>query len=103
MYMRTTLIIEPALLEEAMRASGLNSKSAAVRAGLESLIASAAAARLAALGGSLPTAIAAPRRRSAESSSVADLAYGASAAASEARLAVVRERPAPRKGKGRRR
>jgi Arc/MetJ family transcription regulator len=103
MHMRTTLIIEPALLEEAMRATGVSSKSAAVRAGLECLIANAAAARLAALGGSLPAAVAAPRRRAAATGPAAAVHYGAAAAVSERGVSVLHERPAPRKSKGRRR
>jgi Arc/MetJ family transcription regulator len=102
MHMRTTLIIEPALLEKAMRATGVSSKTAAVRAGLECLIANAAAARLAALGGSVPTAVAAPRRRSA-ADGPADVRYGDATAGSERGVSVLHERPAPDKSKGRRR
>lgn len=50
--MRTTLNIDDALLREATRLSGINEKTAVVRAGLEALIARESARRLAALGGS---------------------------------------------------
>ena len=64
MHMRTTLNIDDTLLEEAARLTGLREKTALVRAGLEALIARAAAQRLAALGGSDPRATAGPRHRS---------------------------------------
>lgn len=63
--MRTTLNIDDALLKDAARLSGLDEKTAIVRAGLEALIARASARRLAALGGSDPRAHAIPRRRAA--------------------------------------
>jgi Arc/MetJ family transcription regulator len=102
MHMRTTLIIEPDLLEEAMRASGLTSKSAAVRAGLECLIANAAAARLAALGGSLPSAVASPRRRPSADHPTDPVTYARPEATPDPRRAVVHERPTPRPRKPRR-
>jgi len=49
--MRTTLILNDELLEEAQRLSGLKGKTAVVHAGLEALIARESARRLAALGG----------------------------------------------------
>ncbi len=49
--MRTTLIIDDALLERAREATGIQQKTAVVRAGLEPLIAREAGKRLAALGG----------------------------------------------------
>jgi len=52
MHMRTTLIIDDELIEKARRLSGLEEKTAVVRAGLEALIARESARRLAALGGS---------------------------------------------------
>jgi len=64
MHMRTTLILDDALLERARRLTGIAEKTALVHAGLEALIARAAARRLAALGGTMPRARAAPRRRS---------------------------------------
>lgn len=51
-YMRTTLNIDDELLKEATRLSGIDEKTAVVRAGLEALIARESARRLAALGGS---------------------------------------------------
>ncbi len=61
--MRTTMIINDALLARAMELTGLREKTAVVHAGLEALIARASAQRLARLGGSDPNATAAPRRR----------------------------------------
>jgi Arc/MetJ family transcription regulator len=63
--MRTTLNIDDALLEEAKRLTGIDEKTALVRAGLEALIAQASARRLAALGGSERELQAIPRRRPA--------------------------------------
>ncbi|MGH9628793.1 MAG: type II toxin-antitoxin system VapB family antitoxin [Bryobacteraceae bacterium] len=63
--MRTTLIIDNALLERAREASGIQEKTALVRAGLEALIAREAGRRLAALGGTQPKLSDVPRRRSA--------------------------------------
>ena len=64
MHMRTTLIIDDALLGKARRLSGLDAKTAVVRAGLEALIARESARRLAALGGIERELTAVPRRRS---------------------------------------
>jgi Arc/MetJ family transcription regulator len=63
MHMRTTLNIDDDLLAEASRLTGVTEKTTLVRQGLELLIQRAAAKRLAALGGSDPTAQAPPRRR----------------------------------------
>lgn len=63
MHMRTTLILDDALLEEARELTGINEKTALVRAGLEALIAREAARRLAALGGTMPELKPIPRRR----------------------------------------
>lgn len=63
MHMRTTIVIDDALLEEARRYTGIQEKTALVRAGLEALIAHEAARRMAALGGTMPNATAPPRRR----------------------------------------
>ena len=63
MQMRTTLILDEALLEKARQLSGLTGKTAVLHAGLEALIARESARRLAALGSSDRTAAAAPRRR----------------------------------------
>ncbi|MFQ5463242.1 MAG: type II toxin-antitoxin system VapB family antitoxin [Phycisphaerae bacterium] len=62
--MRTTLNIDDALLEEAIRLSGIMEKTSLVRAGLEALIARESARRLALLGRSERQIRAAPRRRS---------------------------------------
>jgi Arc/MetJ family transcription regulator len=64
MHMRTTLIIDEVLLGKARKLSGLDEKTAVVRAGLEALIARESARRLAALGGTERELTAAPRRRS---------------------------------------
>lgn len=64
MHMRTTLIIDDSLLQRARELSGIQEKTALVRAGLEALIARAAGKRLAALGGSQPGLRPVPRRRS---------------------------------------
>lgn len=65
MHMRTTLIIDEALLERARSLTGIQEKTALVRAGLEALIAREAAKRLAALGGTQPKMANVPRRRTA--------------------------------------
>ena len=62
--MRSTLNIDDDLLEEARRLTGIEEKTALVRAGLEALIAREGARRLAALGGTMPDAKAGRRRRS---------------------------------------
>jgi Arc/MetJ family transcription regulator len=61
--MRTTLNLDRELVEEAMRATGATTKTAAVHLGLEALVRAAAQRRLAALRGSVPEAEAPPRRR----------------------------------------
>ena len=63
MHMRTTLIIDQELLERARQLTGIQEKTALVRAGLQALIAQEAANRLAALGGAEPGLRAVPRRR----------------------------------------
>ena len=65
MHMRTTLIIDPDLIERARELTGIRKKTALVRAGLEALIAREAGKRLAALGGSQPEMASIPRRRHA--------------------------------------
>jgi hypothetical protein len=65
MHMRTTLIIDEGLLRRARELTGVQEKTALVRAGLEALIAREAAKRLAALGGTQPKIARVPRRRSA--------------------------------------
>ena len=63
MHMRTTLILDDKLLDRARRLTGVREKTALVHAGLEALIARAAAKRLAALGGTEPKLQPIPRRR----------------------------------------
>jgi len=63
--MRTTLIIDDVLIDRARRLTGIEEKTALVRAGLEALIAREAAKRLAALGGTEPQLNPVPRRRAA--------------------------------------
>lgn len=63
--MRTTMILDEALLERARSLTGLREKTAVVHAGLRALIARESAARLAALGGTESRLRAAPRRRRA--------------------------------------
>jgi Arc/MetJ family transcription regulator len=63
--MRTTLIIDDDLLKRAKALTGIEEKTALVRAGLEALIAREAARRLAALGGTEPQLTDIPRRRPA--------------------------------------
>jgi hypothetical protein len=65
MHMRTTLIIDTALLERARELTGIEEKTALVHAGLQALIAREAGKRLAALGGKHPEIGNIPRRRSA--------------------------------------
>jgi Arc/MetJ family transcription regulator len=62
MHMRTTLILDDALVEQAKRLTGLSEKTAVVHEGLRALIAQRSAARLADLGGSDRKARV-PRRR----------------------------------------
>ena len=64
MHMRTTLIIDDALLGRATQLSGLREKTAVIRAALEALVARESAKRLAALGGSEKSLRPIPRRRS---------------------------------------
>ena len=64
MHMRTTLIIDDGLLSRARALTGIQEKTALVRAGLEALIAREAGKRLADLGGTQPKLSDVPRRRS---------------------------------------
>ena len=63
MHMRTTLIIDDALLAKAQELSGLQEKTAVLHAGLQALIARENARRLAALGGTERLIKPVPRRR----------------------------------------
>lgn len=62
MHMRTTLILDDALVERARALTQLSGKTAIVHEGLRALIARESARRLARLGGTERT-LAAPRRR----------------------------------------
>jgi Arc/MetJ family transcription regulator len=61
--MRTTIVLDDALLADAQAFTGIEEKSALVRLALKRLVESEAARRLALMGGSDPDATAAPRRR----------------------------------------
>ena len=60
--MRTTLNIDDALVKKASRLTGIKEKTALVRMGLETLVASASSKRLAELGGSEKSLKPIPRR-----------------------------------------
>jgi Arc/MetJ family transcription regulator len=64
MHMRTTLNIDPGLLREAIKLTGISEKTALVRLGLQALIAKESAKRLADLGGTEKRLAPIPRRRS---------------------------------------
>ena len=64
MHMRSTLNLDDKLIEEAKRLTGIQEKTALIRAALEALIAKEVGRRLAALGGTQPGFEAGPRRRS---------------------------------------
>jgi len=63
MHMRTTLILNEDLIEEARELTGIREKTALVHRGLEELIARESARVLAALGGSAPKMKPISRRR----------------------------------------
>ncbi len=63
MHMRTTLNIDDNLLAEAAELTGIQEKTALVRAGLEALISKESRKRLMELGGSDPDIQDIPRRR----------------------------------------
>ena len=63
--MRTTLALDDDLLDTAKQMSGIADTTPLVREALKALIARESARRLAALGGSDPDAVPAPRRRTA--------------------------------------
>lgn len=64
--MRTTIILKEDLLKMAREATGIQEKTALIHKGLEALIEQAARERLIRMGGTMPRAKAAPRRRSKE-------------------------------------
>jgi Arc/MetJ family transcription regulator len=61
--MRTTVTLDDELMAKAADYTGITERSALLREALQALIAREAARRIIALGGSDPTAKAAPRRR----------------------------------------
>ena len=63
--MRTTVTLDDALYARAVKLSGLTERGPLLKEALEALIARESARRLARLGGSVPDATAAPRRRPA--------------------------------------
>ncbi len=63
MHVRTTLILDDALIDKARALTGIQEKTAIVHAGVEALIARESARRLAALGGTQPRLKPVPRRR----------------------------------------
>lgn len=63
MHMRTTLILDDALMAEAGELTGISEKTALVHAALKALISRESARRLAALGGTMPDLQPIPRRR----------------------------------------
>ena len=63
--MRTTVVLDDELLDEAQRLTGTTEKSALLRRALRALIERESAARLARLGGAEPDLRATPRRRPA--------------------------------------
>ena len=67
MHMRTTLILDDALIDKARGITGLTEKTALVHEGLRALIARESARKLAALGGSEPRIRPVRRRRPARS------------------------------------
>jgi len=68
-HMRTTLILDDALVDKARGLTGVEEKTALVHEGLRALIARESARRLAALGGSEPALRVVRRRRPATGSS----------------------------------
>jgi Arc/MetJ family transcription regulator len=63
--MRSTINIDDQLIENAKALTGTSETSAVVRRALETLVRVEAGKRLIALGGTMPEAEAAPRKRSA--------------------------------------
>lgn len=63
--MRSTINIDDALMEKARALTGTKETAALVRQALETLVRVETGKRLIALGGTMPDAKAAPRRRSA--------------------------------------
>ncbi|MGQ0623396.1 MAG: type II toxin-antitoxin system VapB family antitoxin [Sporichthyaceae bacterium] len=63
--MRTTIVLDDELLARASELTGITATTALVREAMTALIQRESSRRLAALGGSDPTATAGPRRRPA--------------------------------------
>ncbi len=63
MHMRTTIIIDDKLIEEASQLTGVKEKTSLVRLGLEAIIALESSKRLARLGGTEKKLRPIPRRR----------------------------------------
>ena len=61
--MRTTVTLDDELVAKAVARTGIGEKSALLREALRALIQREASRRLIALGGTMPDAVAAPRRR----------------------------------------
>ena len=61
--MRTTIALDDELVRQAQNYTGITEKAALIREALTRLVRNEAARRLASLGGSDPTADAAPRHR----------------------------------------
>ena len=62
--MKTSVLLKDSVLKEAIQATGVKEKTALIHLGLQELINKAARERLIKLGGALPAARAARRRRS---------------------------------------
>lgn len=62
--MRTTVTLDDELVAKAQEYTGIQERSALVRAALEALVQQEAARRLVRLGGTAPGLVAPPRRRS---------------------------------------
>ena len=65
-FMRTTVVLDDALVAKAISYTGLIERTALLREALKALIQREGARRLALLGGSEPELTAVPRRRSAK-------------------------------------
>jgi Arc/MetJ family transcription regulator len=63
--MRTTIVLDDELMEDAQELTGLKEKTALVREGLIALIQRESARRLARMGGTEPDLVVPPRRRTA--------------------------------------
>ncbi|MCC6320071.1 MAG: type II toxin-antitoxin system VapB family antitoxin [Phycisphaerales bacterium] len=79
--MRTTLDLDSNLFAQASRITGLREKTAVIHAGLRLIIERDAARQLIALGGTMPDARAAPRRKSEPSRRTAGRRSGGAARA----------------------